>query len=414
MNIGIITQWYPPEPEFIVSNLAAELSARGHQVRVLTGFPNYPEGRIYPGYRQRWNHTSTEGGVTVCRTPLYPSHDSSAARRVANYLSFAATSAGAAVRYLAGADVLYVNLSPATAYAAGGLLRALYRVPSVLHLLDLWPESYTQSPMAPRGAAGTMMYRALSTAMRWMYRMAASLAVMAPSMRDMVVERGVAPSKVRVVLSWTDESLFRPVTATDEARREIGYRGRCTIMHAGNIGAFQNVEGMVRAAAAVESSGQVDLMFVGTGVEEESARALTRQLGATNVRFLGTRHPSEMAALYAAVDYQLVSLRNLPVFRSTIPSKLPAALACGSPVVVSAPGDSAQIVERSGAGLSCPPEDWAALADRFQRAAALSPVDRAGMALRARESYRTLMSVRAGVDQLEDMLSRAAGRRSLR
>jgi glycosyltransferase involved in cell wall biosynthesis len=185
-------------------------------------------------------------------------------------------------------------------------------------------------------------------------------------------------------------------------------------MHAGNIGPFQNLADAVRAAAAVESSGQVDLVLVGSGIEEDAVRALANESGVGNIRFLGRRAPSQMAELYAAADYQLVSLLNLPFFRGTIPSKLQAALSCGSPVVVAAPGDSAQIVERSGAGLACPPEDWQALADRFLQAAALSPDDRAEMARRARASYEAQMSKRAGADQLEDMLQDAVVRGALR
>jgi colanic acid biosynthesis glycosyl transferase WcaI len=414
VKIGIVTQWYSPEPAFIPSSLAKELVARGHQVRVLTGFPNYPEGRIYPGYRQRWKDQSTSGGVTARRVPLYPSHDSSAARRAANYLSFAATSSLAALRYLAGADVLYVFLTPATVYAAPALMRLLHRIPAVLHMQDIWPESVTQSAIAPKGVARRLMHGLLSSTMSQVYRMATSVAVIAPAMRDLVVERGVDPRKVRVVLNWADESLFHPVAATDSARREIGYRGRCTMMYAGNLGTFQNIGAIVRAAAAVEKSERVDLVLVGSGIEEGPARALTRRLGANNIRFLGRRHPSEMAALYGAADYQLVSLLDLPIFRGTIPSKLQAALSCGSPVVVSAPGDCARIVERSRVGLSCPPGDWPALADRFLQAAALPPGDRAEMAQRAREIYQSRMSMQSGVDQLEDMLLAAAGQEGIR
>jgi glycosyltransferase involved in cell wall biosynthesis len=410
MKVGVITQWYPPEPDFIVSGLVEELALRGHDVRVLTGFPNYPEGRIYAGYRQRWNSTSTDGRVTLRRVPVYPSHDASGVRRAATFLSFAATSSLAALRYLAGADALYANISPATAVAAPTLLRHLRGTPMVLHILDLWPESFTESPMAPGGRLGSLMNSALGAALRWVYRSAAGIAVTAPTMRDLVVERGADPAKVRVVLNWTDESLFRPVEATEATRREIGHRGRCTIMYAGNMGPFQNIEGMVRAAAAVEHSEKVDLALVGSGIEEDSARALTRRLGAGNIRFLGRRQPSDMAALYAAAEYQLVSLLDLPIFRGTIPSKLQAALSCGSPVVVAAPGDSARIVESSGAGLSCPPEDWRALADRFLQAASLPAGERAEMARRARESYEARMSKRAGVDQLEEMLRIAADR----
>jgi glycosyltransferase involved in cell wall biosynthesis len=411
VKVGIVSQWYPPEPAFIPSSLAEELTLRGHQVRVLTGFPNYPDGQIYPGYRQRWGHRTVAEAVVVRRVPVYPSHDASALRRIATYLSFAATSSLAATRYLAGADVLYVYFSPATAFAAPALLRLLYRTPSVLHVQDLWPESVTESSMAPRGRVRRIMHATLDAAVRKAYRMAAGIAVISPTMRELVVARGADPGTIRVVMNWTDESEFRPVPATESARREIGHRGRCTVMHAGNNGPFQHIEGAVRAAAAPAVTGRVDLVLLGSGINDRPIRALAAHLQATNIRFLARRPLSELAPLYAAADYQLVSLRNLPILHGTIPSKLPAALSCGSPVIAAAPGDCAHVVEQGGAGLSCPPEDWRTLADRFKRAASMPQDERAEMGRRALALYRDRMSRREGVNRLEAMLRAAAGGR---
>jgi colanic acid biosynthesis glycosyl transferase WcaI len=406
MRIGIVSQWYPPEPAFIPASLAAELAARGHRVRVLTGFPNYPSGTLYPGYRQRWTCVGNRDGVAVRRVPLYPSHDSNGLRRAANYLSYAASSTAAGLRYLAGADVVYAYLSPATAFAAPALLRMLHGTPVVVHVQDVWPDSVTSSSMAPQGPAGRLIDRTLHVAMRQVYRTASSIAVIAPSMRDLLVARGVPAGKIRVVLNWADEDLFRPVPPTPAARAEIGHRNRCTFMYAGAMGKFQNIEDSVCAAAAVADV--ADLVLVGSGTEEDSARELTAALGAHNVRFLGRRLPADMAALYGAADYQLVTLRDLPIFRGTIPSKLQAALATESPVVVSVPGDCAELVEQHGVGLACPPEDWRALAERMRQAAKLPAAERAEMGQRAGATYRALMSRRTGVDKLEEMLRAAA------
>jgi glycosyltransferase involved in cell wall biosynthesis len=182
-------------------------------------------------------------------------------------------------------------------------------------------------------------------------------------------------------------------------------------MFAGTMGPFQNIHASVRAAAAISGANNVDLVFVGSGIAQESAQKLATELGASNVRFLGRRPAADMPALYGAVDYQLVTLRDLPIFRGTIPSKLQAALACGSPVVVSVPGDCAALVENHGVGLACPPDDWRALADRFGQAAKIPPSERTDMARRARALYESQMSRKAGVDQLEDMLIEAAARR---
>lgn len=412
MRIGIVSQWFPPEPAFLPGGLATELAARGHEVRVLTGFPNFPGGKIYPGYRQRWGVEEHIDKVRVRRVPVYPSHDGSAVRRVANYLSYAVTSLAASPRYLADVDVIYVYHPPATAAAGALLLRLVRHVPVLLHVQDLWPESVSVSAMTPGGVTGRLLERGLSATMRRIYRSADAIAVLSPSMGELVVERGADPDAVRVVFNWTEETLFRPVRATAEARAAIGYRNRCVVMFAGNMGPFQRVETAIRAAVA--ASDHVDLVLVGSGVDEAHARRIATELVATNVRFLGRRPPEQMAALYAAADFQLVILRDHPAMRGTVPSKLQAAMACGRPVLVSATGDAARLVEAHRIGLTCPAEDWRALAERFVTAASMPGSQRAELAARARQVYLDRMSRHAGVDQLEDMLWKTAGRRGQR
>ncbi|MFC0097862.1 glycosyltransferase family 4 protein [Micromonospora marina] len=402
MKIGVVSQWYPPEPVFVPGSLADELVARGHEVRVLTSFPSYPGGHIYPGWRQRWQDTTTTGALTVRRVPQRASHGRSAAGRMVSYLSFAATSTLAALRYLAHVDALYVYHPPATTFAAAAALRRLRRTPTLLHVQDVWPEAVTASGLAPAGVTGRFLAAGLTSVMRRLYQGASAIAVTAPSMQQLVVERGAAPERVRTVLNWTDESIFRPVPVTAQARAAIGHRGRCTVMFAGNMGRFQHLETAVRAAAAVRD--HMDLVLVGSGVDQEQVIRLAGTLGASNVRFLARRPPEQMAELYAAADYQLVCLRDLPALRATIPSKLQAALCCGSPVVAAVAGDAARLVETAGVGLTCPPEDWQALADRFSQVAGWSREQRADLSARALRLYRERMALQVGVDQIEDML----------
>lgn len=360
MRIGIVSEPLS-ERDPVVSGVERDLVARGYDVRVLTG-----------------------------RVPHDPGHDAPALRRACASLTHTATSTVSTLRQLSNVDVLYVCRPPATAYLAAAVLRLMRGIPSVVHLQDPTPET----PLTRRS--------------RTIYRMAASIAVTDPSTRDHLVAQGVDPAKVRLVYNWIDEELFRPVEADQAARETLGRKDRCIIMYAGEIDPFQNVAPAIRAAASVEHLRQVDLVFVGTGAEERRAQALTAELGANNVRFVGQREPAEMATLYASADYSFISQRDLPAFRGTIPPKLQAALSCGSPVVAAVSGHCADIVERSGAGFACPPEDWPALADRFLQAAAVPAQDRVAMAARAHESYQSRMSRKAGVDQLEAMLRAAA------
>ena len=300
MRIGLISQWYPPEGVFIPGNLARQLAGRGHEVKVLTTFPSYPYGRVFPGWRQRWRHRETEGPVMVRRVPAYPSHDTSTVRRALSHLSFGATSAVAGARWLADVDVTYVYHPPPTAVAAAALQRAARRTPIVLHVQDLWPESVTQSGMAPTGRAGRWLERSIGALMRGTYRLADAIVVISPTMAERVVAGGADPDRVRVVWNWTDDALFRPVPVTDEARAVLGHRQRCTVMFAGNLGLLQGIETAIRAAAA--ASDRMDLVLVGSGAGEDGARRLAADLGADNVRFIGRRPPEQMAELYAAAQ----------------------------------------------------------------------------------------------------------------
>ncbi|MEU2666280.1 glycosyltransferase family 4 protein [Micromonospora sp. DT46] len=403
MRIGILSYHFPPEPAFIPGSLAEELAVRGHEVKVLTGFPDYPGGHVYPGWRQRWRYETHSERLTVRRVPRYSAGDGSLRGRMAGHLSFAGSAAVTGRWFLADVDALYVHLPPANAFAAAGLLRLLGRVPTVVHVQDVWAED------EPVGAENGRWAGRIAAAMARVYRAADGIAVAAPSLRDRVVAAGVDPARVRVVLNWTDERIFHPARPSRAAHRLVRRDERCVVMHAGTIGARQGLETAVRAAAALDHT--VDLVLVGSGADERRVRGLAADLRAENVRFVERRSPPDMPDLYAAADYQLVMLRDLPELRSTLPAKLQAAFSCAVPVVASAGGDTADLVERARAGLSCPPGDWASLADRFWLAATIPPPARADMGRRGREAYLREMSMSAGVERIERLLYEAAAGR---
>ncbi|MEU4379942.1 glycosyltransferase family 4 protein [Micromonospora echinofusca] len=404
MRVGILSYHFPPEPAFIPGSLAEELAVRGHEVKVLTGFPDYPGGHVYPGWRQRWRHETRSERLTVRRVPRYSAGDGSVRTRMAGHLSFAGSATLTGRSFLADVDALYVHLPPANAFAAAALLRVLGRMPTVVHVQDVWAED------EPLGAENGRWAARIAAAMTRAYRAADRVAVAAPSLRGRVVAAGADPARVRVVLNWTDERIFQPARPSRAARRLVRRDERCVVMHAGTIGARQGLETAVRAAAALDHT--VDLVLVGSGADERRVRGLAAELRAENVRFVERRSPPDMPDLYAAADYQLVMLRDLPELRSTLPAKLQAAFSCAAPVVASAGGDTAEMVERARAGLSCPPEDWASLADRFWLAATIPPPARTDMGRRGREAYLREMSMSAGVDRIERLLYEAAAGRA--
>ena len=176
-------------------------------------------------------------------------------------------------------------------------------------------------------------------------------------------------------------------------------------MYAGGVGELQGLETAVEAIAALSDEPRIKLAIVGDGVALPRVKKMARSLGVGHrVTFLPPRQLGEMSAVLSAADAQLVSLRDVPLFEATIPSKLQASMACGLPVIVSAPGDAAAIVERSGGGIACQAEDAAALAAAIVRLARTPTEQRRGMGLRGRHYYETHMSESAGAKAMERLL----------
>jgi glycosyltransferase involved in cell wall biosynthesis len=385
--------------------MAEVLAARGNDVKVLTGFPNYPYGKILDGYQQRWSHREVRGDVTVRRVPLYASHDNNGLRRAANFLSFASSSSIEAPRFLADRDVIYSYATPATAAAAPFLTHALRGIPYVLHVLDLWPESVLESGMAGGRSLRPILNATLNTALGYLYRHAAHVIALAPTMKQTLISRGVPSNKVSVVMNPAD--FETPVALDPEVRARLGRPDRTLAVYAGNVGQMQDVETIVRAAAMCQGDVPIDVAIVGSGTKATAVRELARNLGTDNIRFFDRVDNSEMPAIYAASDYQLVTLKDRAVFKQTIPSKLACSLSAGCPIISTVSGDVADMCAAGGFGFSCGPEDPTALAELFRLASAESEEARRRKRQAALDYYWSNMSMGATVDSLETVLAGA-------
>lgn len=401
MKILIVSQYYAPEAVPLPSDLARGLAARGHSVRVLTGYPNYPRGEIFSGYRQRWRGREYDGLVEVCRVPLFADHSQSALKRLLNYSSFA-LSASTARRFAKGVDVVYVYATQMTAAYGPWLWRLTGGSPYVLHVQDLWPESIMGSSLVKEGYLAQMMGGILGVWLRGVYRRAAAVIGIAPTMVSTLIERGVPSEHAHLVYNWADAEELAPPTAPT-----AGQSARADVVYAGNVGDMQDLATAVRAAHAASDAG-VTLTIVGEGVALESLRGLVTDLGATNVRFEGSVTRDRMLEVYARADYALVSLRDLVIFHGTIPSKFQAILAAGVPVISTVQGDVRAFVDRFEVGLTADAESVGSLEAAFRVAASLDMATRGGMRRRARAAYDTHFSRTFGMSRVEAILSMAA------
>lgn len=410
MRVGYVSQYYPPEPGAAAHPgvVATALARRGHDVRVLTGFPSYPHGVVYDGYTQRWRMHDTVDGLPVTRVPYFLSHDRSGSRRALSMLTFGA-SATAHAASLRSADVVLVYASPATTTIPAMALRAISRVPYVLYIQDLWPDTVMESGMlAESPGLRRRVERLLDLACSRTYRSAQRIVVISEGIKTILASRGVPEDKLVVVPNWVDETVFSPASSDVALSNQFSSHA-LTVMYAGGIGELQGLRHAVEAVALLGQDAGVHLAILGEGVAKEGLVQQVRDLGLEDVvSFHPGRPLAEMPGVIAAADVQLVSLLDRPLFHGTIPSKVQASLAVGAPVLVSAPGDAPALVAAAGAGVAVPPESPRELADAMVRLRDLGPGGRTEMGARGRAFYTEKLSERSGAAGLEAALEVAA------
>jgi colanic acid biosynthesis glycosyl transferase WcaI len=407
MRISYFTQWWPPEPAGMISALATGLANKGHQVHVVTGFPNYPSGRIYASHRVRWRQVETSHGVRIIRVPLYPSHDRSPTKRALNYLSYAASASLIGIPNVTQSEVAYVYHPPLTAAWPARLQRRLRGVPFVLHIQDLWPDSVMDSGMA--GSTRAIVEHFLRRMCTKAYHAAAQIVVLSSGLKEILVARGVAAEKIHVVLNWVDEDMYRPIPVDPAIRSTLGPLSARVILYAGNLGDYQGLDSAVRAADSLGGRSRLQLVLMGDGIARPRLEKLVRDLDASNIRLLPRREPHEMPAFHAAADAHLISLVDLPFFAATIPGKTQVALAAAKPIIMAVRGDAANLVNAARAGLACTPDEIG-LRDAFERIARMTDSELAVLGQNGRDYYQSHLSLERATTRIERILLAAADR----
>jgi len=411
MRVGLLTQWYDPEPgpAALPGVLARGLAGRGHDVQVVTGFPNYPTGEVAPGYQVSRRLDEELDGVSVRRVALYANHGSSAVRRLANYASFGASATVSGIDALRGVDALWVNYSPITVGWPMWAARYGLKVPSVVHVLDLWPDTMLAGGFAEGGRAFRAAEAGLNAWCNAIYRAASSVAYISPGVGDVLERRGVSPEKLAYVPMWADENIFRP--STTDLRTELGIPDDAIVLlYAGALGEAQGLTTLIEACAKVDDP-RFRCLIAGSGISESSLRERADELGAANVRFLGRLPQVQMTALMATGDFNYVGLRPHALSAITMPSKTQAGLAAGRALLVAAEGDVATAIRESGTGFTAGPGDAAAIAEAIRSACSLGRDGLRTMGTRAFSYYQDTFAVAHGVRCIESLLEQAVATR---
>lgn len=406
MNILLLTQLFQPEPAHLKGlSFAKELAGRGHHVEVLTGFPNYPSGRLYEGYRMRpWAREYLDG-VRVTRVAVFPSHDNRSLHRLATYASLAllATALGPALLDLRRFDVVHVYEGPITLVLPALAFQMIARVPYVLDVQDLWPESAESSGMLRSGWGLKLVDRWC----RLSYRRAKRIIVPTEGFKRALVDRGVPAEKVSVIFNWCDEDAMRAGENGAGVAAATERQGTFRVVYAGTMGPVQALESVVDAAALLQDRPEVEFLFVGDGVETATLEGLVASRGIRNVRFLPRQAPQDVIPILESADALLVHLKDDRLTRVSIPQKTQAYMAVGRPIVMAVAGEASEIVRRADAGVVCQPGEPASIAAAVRRLLDATPDEREMMGRNGRRFYEERFGFVSGVGRVESVLASA-------
>ena len=394
VRILLLTQWFEPEPSFKGLVFARELVRQGFEVEVLTGFPNFPGGKLYPGYRIKLLQREVIDGIVVTRVPLYPNHSQSGVKRILNYASFAASALVYGLFTARRADVIYAYHPPLTVGVTAGLIRLLCRVPVVYDIQDMWPDTLRATGMFNNERA----LRVVEAVCQWVYRRVDHLVVLSPGFKRLLTQRGVPAAKIDVIYNWADEVAL----AAPKGTLPPNFPGpdRFRIAFAGNMGKAQALNAVLDAAALLQGrASRVCFVMLGGGVEVSCLKLRAEELGLRNVTFLPQVPMSEVGTFLHAADALLVHLRKDPLFEITIPSKIQAYMTVGRPLLIAVDGDAADLVMQSGSGVAAESENPTSIAAAADELAALSQTQLNAMGQCAVDYYKMHLALKVGVSK---------------
>jgi glycosyltransferase involved in cell wall biosynthesis len=361
VRIGILTQYYPPEmgaAQGRLSELARRLTELGHETVVLTALPNYPQGRIYPSYRRRFFVREQQGRVNVLRAWIWPTKSAAAIPRVANYLSFVATSLLVGAMRLPRLDVLITESPPLPIGVSGFVLSRLKKARWVFNVSDLWPETAIALGSIGEGRLARLAYRLEA----FCYRRAWAVSCQSREIEESINRRF---PRVRTIsfTNGTDTEHFNPTRRSETFWHDLVGDGRPVAVYAGLHGACQGLGQVIDAAEKLQGD-QVRVVLVGDGPEKDELVDSARARGLSNVTFLDPQPKEAMPALLASADIAVVALRTRII--GAVPSKLYEAMASGLPVVLVADGEPAEILQSANAGVAVKPGDVDGLAEALR------------------------------------------------
>jgi glycosyltransferase involved in cell wall biosynthesis len=402
MKILVVTQYFHPEP-FKINDLVEQLQKRGHEVCVLTGLPNYPEGKIYSGFGFWKNHKEDYCGARVIRSSIIPRGKGGGLRLLINYMSFAVFASLTVLCRVKGRfDVVFVyEVSPITVAIPALILKRLRRIPVVMWVQDLWPESVIDAGHVRSKYAQSI----LSALVKRIYKQCDRLLLSSPGFKQSIQSFHVPDRKIGYLPNWA-EDFFKPCSRSEPFEHERLLPDGFKVVFAGNVGEAQDFSAIIDAAEKLRQMKDIKWIVLGNGRCGEWARNEVEKRGLSEtVHFLGRFATATMPSFYCRSDVMLMVLKKSLIFSLTVPAKLQTYMACARPIVTMLDGEGSEIVKDAGAGLVCNAGDSDKLAENVLAMFHMPRREREKMGVNALEYYKKHFNRETILNELDSVLS---------
>ncbi|WP_424407566.1 glycosyltransferase family 4 protein [Pasteurella sp. PK-2025] len=390
MKILLLTQWFDPEPTFKGLAFAKALKAQGHEVQVLTGFPNYPGGKIYEGYQLKFFQKEIIDDIPVLRVLLYPSHDSSALKRIFNYVSFAFMAMLFGIFATKKADVIYAYHPPLTTGIAAVFIKLFRRTPVVYDIQDLWPDTLKATGML----TNDRILRVVDNVCRFVYQFVDHIVVLSPGFKQRLLNKGVPENKISIIYNWCNE---KELANADPSSEIPLLKHNFNIVFAGNMGKAQALETILAVAQQMQEYEDIHFVFVGAGTETEQLKQKALHEGLNNTTFIPRVPMSQVGNILNQAQCLLVHLKKDSLFEITVPSKTQAYMAIGKPIIMAVSGDAAELVKQAKCGETAISEDVSSIKQAILAIYTKSPSEQQLLGNNGKDFYFKALSLQEGV-----------------
>lgn len=402
-RILFITQWFEPEPTFKGLLFAKELVSRGFEVEVITGFPNYPGGKLYDGYRLKLIQKEKIDGVLISRVPLFPSHSKNKLGRIANYLSFGFSSLIYGLIFSKRPDVIYAYHPPLTVGFSALIIKIFKRVPVILDIQDMWPDTLKATGMINNPKLLGLISKICSL----VYSSVSKIVVLSPGFKSLLIDRDVPEDKIEVIYNWANEKMLRKNYG--ESVSQLSAYDGFKVMFAGNIGYAQGLDTILDAALLLKNeASRPKFIILGQGPYLKKLKSRAVSLNLDNLIFLPAVSMNEVGVFLDNADALLIHLNSDPLFDITIPGKTQAYMAIGKPIIMGVSGDAANLITKAECGVCFEPENAANLAQAIKDLMLLSPNDLSRLGENAKKFYDENLSTKKGIDTFSKIFNEVA------